>query len=404
MITNYLGDWLKLNLPFDWRLLPTDAALVGGAVRDAIISRQRDSLDLDFVVESKAVELAKKIANQYHAGFVVLDPQRQIARVVFKQTTVDFAQQEGASLTTDLGRRDFTINAIAYQPSSNSLIDPLGGYQDLQQRSIRMISAANLRDDPLRLLRAYRQAAQLDFEIESATMGQIRELAPLLSTVAAERVRTELQYLFEADRGCRWLAVAIADGVLSHWLKHTDQTKIKQLQKIDATAANLIEKWPQLKQWDDNWIIRAKLATLTATEPKQAQLELENLKYPRSEIRAVTKIVELLPKLQQLPWSLREQYFFFQAAQEVFPSLALVGLSGGITIRAIAPLLERYTNPDDPVVYPQPLITGNEIMQQLNLSPSPLIGELLTEVQVAQIQGKVKDSHQAIQFVARLLE
>ena len=71
------------NLPFDADILPTSACLVGGAVRDALLHRERSYLDLDFVVVANAIEIARKIANDYQAGFVVLDESREIARVVF---------------------------------------------------------------------------------------------------------------------------------------------------------------------------------------------------------------------------------------------------------------------------------------------------------------------------------
>jgi len=112
------------NLPFSLELLPQPAYLVGGAVRDALLGRSREYLDLDFVIPNQAVQTARKIAREYKAGFVLLDAERQIARVVFKHATVDFAQQEGTSLETDLQRRDFTVNAIAYNPYTNEIIDP----------------------------------------------------------------------------------------------------------------------------------------------------------------------------------------------------------------------------------------------------------------------------------------
>lgn len=104
------------NWPFSLEFLPQPAYMVGGAVRDAILGRTRGYLDLDFVIPSKAVKVARAIARHYNAGFVLLDAERQIARVVFPHATADFAQQEGNSLEVDLHRRDFTVNAIAYNP------------------------------------------------------------------------------------------------------------------------------------------------------------------------------------------------------------------------------------------------------------------------------------------------
>ncbi|NJN75531.1 MAG: hypothetical protein HC796_03980 [Synechococcaceae cyanobacterium RL_1_2] len=108
-----INAWLDQYWPFDPNLLPEKTYLVGGAVRDALMGKARDYLDLDLVLAQGSVMTAKAIAKQCQAGFVVLDEQRQIARIVFPQGTVDFAQQEGESLAADLHRRDFTINAIA---------------------------------------------------------------------------------------------------------------------------------------------------------------------------------------------------------------------------------------------------------------------------------------------------
>ncbi len=171
---SHLAD-LRQQVPFDLALLPPQACLVGGAVRDALLGRRREYVDWDFVLPSGAIETASAIASQYRAGFVVLDKERHIARVVFAHGTVDFAQQEGITLEQDLGRRDFTVNAIAYNFHQNKLIDPMAGMGDLERGQLKMVAAANLADDPLRLLRAYRQAAQLQFTLDPRTREILQE-------------------------------------------------------------------------------------------------------------------------------------------------------------------------------------------------------------------------------------
>jgi tRNA nucleotidyltransferase (CCA-adding enzyme) len=166
---------LPESWPFSVDWLPPSAYLVGGAVRDALLKRQSDYLDLDFIIPTQAIALAQKIAKHYHAGFVILDAQRQIARIVFPHGTVDLAQQEGDSIQADLARRDFTINAIAYNPFNQSFVDPLGGLVDLAAQQLKMIAMTNLEEDPLRLLRAYRQSAQLNFTIEANTQQALRD-------------------------------------------------------------------------------------------------------------------------------------------------------------------------------------------------------------------------------------
>lgn len=395
--------FLPENLPFSLDFLPSDTYLVGGAVRDALLKRTREYLDLDFVLPTEAVATAKKIAQYYQAGFVVLDRERQIARVVFKQGTVDFAQQEGESLITDLQRRDFTVNAIAYNPHTEELIDPLDGLVDLERRVLKMVSPANLEDDPLRLLRAYRQAAQLNFSLDCMTRATIRALAPKLGSIAAERVQNELGYILRNPQGSIWLATAWEDGLLKSWLEHLSAEKIEQVAKINQLAEYLAKKWLEFETNANYWNYLAKLAILFSPIPEKAELELLRLKYSRAEIRAVTTTLKHLPQLDRICLTLREQYFFFLDLGNVLPILSLLALAIGIPESTIFPLITRYFDSDDRVAHPKPLVTGNDLIQVLHLSPSPQIKTLLTEIQVASIEGKISTPSEALQFAAKLM-
>ena len=394
------------DLPCDLNLLPTSAYLVGGAVRDALLGRKGTYLDLDFVVPEKSVETAQKIANHHQAGFVVLDEARQIARVVFPQGTLDFALQEGATLDKDLRRRDFTINAIAYNFRQQKAIDPLGGIQDLQQGIIRMVSSENLQDDPLRLLRAYRQAAQLGFEIDDSTRKQIRLLAPLIKNVAAERVQSEFNYLLAHDLGDKWLQLAWEDGLVEPWFPTVDREKIAAIKLVTTAAKYLTDKWHDFGTDCPQWLDLAKLATLVSTKPEIAESELERLKYSRSHIRSVTATVKHLLQLQSLtaPMSLREQYFFFLEVKKIFPILATRAIAVEVDSVILFPLIERYLDKNDVVVNPQCLITGKDLIQKFQLQPSPIIGHLLTEVKIARIEGKVTNKQEALEFAGKYLE
>jgi len=402
------------RFPFSLEWLPPQACLVGGAVRDALLGRQADYLDLDFVVPHDAVKIARKLASHYQAGFVVLDEARQIARVVFDTATVDIAQQEGETLETDLYRRDFTINAIAYNPQTQQIIDPLQGVADCRAGIIRMVSPANLQDDPLRLLRAYRQAAQLGFTIEPTTQSTIRQLAPLLANMAAERVQVELNYLLKSPQGTPWLTAAWQDQLLYHWFPDTKADNFTQIAATDNAAIVLTQKWQKLANQLEtpvsgkslSWLSLAKLANLLPSEVEPAEAQLLQLKYSRAEIRAVLIMIQYLPQLLShitSPMSLREQYFFFQAVGSVFPALAVLAIAEGVSVESIAPLMNRYLNPEDQVAHPTPLVKGHDLMQQLKLPPSPQIGELLTEIQIARIEGKVSTRGEALEFATQRL-
>ncbi len=394
------------HLPFEISLLPSTTCLVGGAVRDALLGRQKTYWDLDFVLPEKAVETAKIIAHKYDGGFVILDDARQIARVVFPEGTLDFALQEGETLEKDLQRRDFTINAIAYNMRQKQAIDPLGGIQDLEHRIIRMVSPENLQDDPLRLLRAYRQASQLDFQIDSQTRKTIHSLANFLPNIAAERVQNELNYLLASSLGNKWLQKAWEDGLIDTWFAELNREKFAQIETIETVQQFVTRKWSNFGETIPKYLMLAKLSTLVSSNPETAELELENLKYSRSQIKAVVATVKHLPKLQRLQssMSLRQQYFFFLEVKNVFPILALRAIVTGVAKNIILPMIERYLNVKDPVAHPKALVSGKDLIKKLDLKPSPIIGELLTEIQIAYIEGKIFDPEDAISFAADYLE
>ncbi|MEH1798914.1 MAG: CCA tRNA nucleotidyltransferase [Nostoc sp.] len=425
------------NWPFSLKLLPQPAYLVGGAVRDAILGRTREYLDLDFVIPFKAVKLARAIAHHYKAGFVLLDAERQIARVVFPHATADFAQQEGNSLEVDLHRRDFTINAIAYNPHTQEIIDPLQGCVDLERGILRMVSAANLEDDPLRLMRGYRQAAQLGFTIEPATQAAIRSLASHISKVAAERFRVEIGYLLAHSQGTPWITSAWEDGLLAPFFKNATSESLLKLAAVDNAAALITENWQQLgvqlqeyvrDRIKTTWLGIAKLACLVNPDPQLAEIELQKLTYSRAETRGVTTVLKLLPQLQIVDMSLREQYLLFHNADIVFPAMAVLAVAVDNLVEAmsgdkplhtavgttqetkarscqvLAPLINRYLNPDDLVAHPTPVVTGKELIIALDIPASPIIGQLLTEIAVAQAEGKILTPTEAIAFARHLLD
>lgn len=401
-------------------------------MRDALLERPVDRLDLDFVLAEKAVETAAAIAHHYDAGFVLLDAERQIARVVFDHATADFALQVGSSLEMDLQRRDFTVNAIAYSPHTQELHDPLRGYRDLEKRLIRMVCLDNLREDPLRLLRAYRQAAQLGFSLEPGTQVGIRQLAACLADVAAERVQSELRYLLSSAAGTAWLTTAWQDGLFAGWFAQATLQSLANIAALDWAAVSLEAICPGFSQVlhskvrdsafatkpeglhqatpacnrDRNWLTTAKLVCLLPPTPDQAEAELQRLKYSRAELRAVMVVLKYLPRLLSpgAVLTLRDQYYFFQEIGPVFPTLAVLAVALGMPLAAIAPLGQRFLTLSDPVAHPVSLVTGQQLMTGLDLPPGPLIGKLLSALQLAQAEGTITTPDAALELAAQLLQ
>jgi len=180
-----------------------DIHLVGGAVRDMLLKHL--SRDLDFALPSNGISSARRVANALKADFMVLDDQRDTGRVIViesdgARTFLDFAAYRGNTLDEDLRARDFTMNAIGYDLRVGTIIDPLNGASDLRAKTIRACLQTSIADDPVRILRAVRQAATFDFKIERETRRSMQQGAHLLSNISPERKRDELFKILEGPQ------------------------------------------------------------------------------------------------------------------------------------------------------------------------------------------------------------
>lgn len=198
-----------------------EAYAVGGCVRDAMLGKQPQDWDITTSALPKQVKsLFRRTVDtgiQHGTVTVLLDKEG------FEVTTyrVDGAYEDGrhptevsftASLTEDLRRRDFTINAMAYN-ETEGLVDLFSGAEDLEQGIIRCVGVAKERfsEDALRILRAFRFSAQLDFSIEEETLSAATELAGTLKKISAERIYAELTKLLLSEHPGRLLTAYECD-------------------------------------------------------------------------------------------------------------------------------------------------------------------------------------------------
>ena len=133
LINNEIDRSIKLyKWDFILSSLPTGSFLVGGYIRDLILRRLNSKIDVDIVVPKNAIEIGKKIADNFKGKFIILDEVREVVRIIFKHITIDIANQISPSIDTDLLSRDFSMNAIAFSFEKKLLIDPLNGIKDIQ--------------------------------------------------------------------------------------------------------------------------------------------------------------------------------------------------------------------------------------------------------------------------------
>ena len=215
--------------------------LVGGAVRDMLLNRI--SHDLDFALPSNGIALARRVANDLNADFMSLDQERDTGRVIVTEsdgtrTFLDFATYRGKDLEEDLRARDFTINAIAFDPRTLTLLDPLNGASDLRLKILRACSGTSLSDDPVRILRAVRQAAAFAFKIEGETRKAMKEAASSLPRISVERQRDELFKILEGPRPDACLRALEILGVFPYLLP-----ELPALKGVEQSPPHVYDVW-----------------------------------------------------------------------------------------------------------------------------------------------------------------
>ncbi len=203
----------------------TPAYIVGGFPRDLLLGRI--SGDIDLAVPKNPKSIAKKVAQKFKASLAVLSDEEEIYRVILKDGVyIDIGKYKAATIEKDLMLRDFTINALAVElgealklkgPAElkKKLIDPSDGITDLARKKIRQVSAKSFTDDPLRMLRAFRCAAQLNFSIDPATQKSIKKLSKRITEPAMERVREEILLTLDVPQSYETVRAMDQAGLLS---------------------------------------------------------------------------------------------------------------------------------------------------------------------------------------------
>jgi len=257
-------------------LSDTELYLVGGAVRDMLL--QRVSHDLDFAVPKDAIQTARRAAKALHADFYILDETFDTARVILStgngmRDILDFAvfrssdpaiPTAGRNLESDLYGRDFTINAIAFDLRNQTILDPLGGARDLRARLIRACAKTSIQDDPIRILRAVRQAAALGFKIEAETRKAMKRNATLIPNISPERQRDELFKILDGpspDASLRALEIL---GILPHLLP-----ELSAMKGCEQSAPHVYDVWNHTLSVMNH--LEKILATITTPLPPEME-------------------------------------------------------------------------------------------------------------------------------------
>lgn len=365
-----------------------EAFLVGGYLRD--ILRGVISKDIDFVIKDDPKNLVTRIFPDLNKSIIEFKKVLMV-RVVTGNKTIDFSElKEG--IEDDLKHRDFTMNAIAWSPE-NGVVDPLEGVVDIKKCRIKSISEKNFMNDPLRLLRAYRFAAELGWTIDGGTRKIIRKLKNSIKQSATERITLEILKLLNSDGHLNALKAAVTDGLLQEILAIKNNqlnNNIKALSRFKS----FLKKIPEEYKGFFNETFSQELAYIGLLKAEQllygSSLERNNLRLSRATLKRIMVTAKLLKRYEKNRGMNDVRIFdIFTEAGDAVMDFALLAGREKLLKKA-----ERFMNI-------QPVLPAEKVMEITALGGGPGLGALLKEMRCLQFIGKIRNEKDARAWLSK---
>ena len=438
------------------------AYIIGGSIRDLLLNRIPS--DYDIAVMENPKKSAEKIAKNISGHLVEMGkPGQMIFRVISNNNIIDITSLNGSSIEDDLKKRDFTINAMAYDVSSAEIIDCLGGLGDLADKKVRMVSSDVFKKDPIRLIRAYRIAACLDFQIELQTTTVISAYAKLIQNSAGERLWGEIFKLLGTSKSYQYLSQMDDAGLLtaifpdldrlkecpqnSHHMYDVFEHTMRAYSHIETILNDTAKILPkdiriQIQQYlDEEKTVLLKYAILLHDIGKPwaktidskgkihfyghpqksadlAQKISQKLKFSNREKEFADFIIRnhlnplfLFTALQKKTLTHKGVTRFFKKCGDNTPALLLHAIADimakGDTpnqthkafIGFVKEMIHHFFHSFKPKITEPPLITGRDLIQEFGLIPSPEFKKILNIVQEEILTNKIKSRSEALAWV-----
>ena len=433
--------------------------LVGGAVRDFLMNKTTP--DRDIAIKN-AENFAHKIAEKFDGTFIELDNINKIYRVVLKdkENFLDISEIQGKSIDEDLKRRDFTINAIAYDLKNLNFIDITNGIQDIKNKKLRFIKEENFVDDPLRILRAFRFYATTGFEMDDNLKNILNKYSHLALNPAKERIHYELMKLFGGDYTSKALIELDNIGLLekifpcvlemkkvpknthhhldlfNHLIESVRQVELEYL-NANLEIKNHLDKvdfggFPRINHLKLATFLHdiGKFSTWTIEESgrhrfighdnKGAKLVkplLKELKFSKKQIEYISKMIKyhIYPSSVITSPDLNEKImmrYIRKMENDVIDNIILAkadrlsARGPAITeeiinsnLNGLNKLLNFYFEKIETLEPLPKLLDGKEIIDILNITPSPVLGKIIKALNEAQLNDIVVTKQDAINYV-----
>ncbi|GAA3373245.1 CCA tRNA nucleotidyltransferase [Streptomyces sannanensis] len=412
-------------------------ALVGGSVRDALLGRLGN--DLDFTTDARPEDVLKIVRPWADATWEVgiafgtvgcqkaarsgSDLQNfQIEITTYRSEAYDRTSRKpevsyGDSIEEDLVRRDFTVNAMAVALPQKEFIDPHGGLEDLAARVLRTPGTpeASFSDDPLRMMRAARFAAQLDFDVAPEVVAAMREMAERIDIVSAERVRDELNKLILSAHPRNGLRLFVSTGLADRILPELPALRLEsdehhRHKDVYEHTLTVLEQAIDLEDSGPDLVLRLAALLHDIGKPKTRRFEKDGrvsfhhhevvgakmtkkrmtaLKYSNDLVKDVAQLVELHLRFHGYgtgEWTDSAVRRYVRDAGPLLDRLHKLTRSDCTTRnkRKAAALARTYDGLEERISQLQeqeeldairPDLDGNQIMEILGVGPGPLIGK-----------------------------
>jgi poly(A) polymerase len=408
------------------------ALLAGGCVRDLILGVP--AKDYDIATDARPEEVARlfdktvPVGTEFGVTVVVL-PEGNFEVTTFRTdgpyldgrhpSSVRFTDEE-----EDARRRDFTINALFLDPVEGAVVDYVGGQEDLRRGIIRTVGdpRERFREDYLRLMRAVRFAARLNYEIEPETFAALREMAPMIHQTSAERIRDELTKMLTEGGARRAFELLDATGLLAEILPELLPMKgceqppefhpegdvwthtlmaIDRLNGASPTLAFGLLFHDIGKPYTQTFEDRIRFNNHDKVGAELADAICRRLHMSNHDRERIVWLVEQHMRLATAP-EMRQSKLKRFVREDGFPELLELGRLDCLashrdlsTIRWIETYLATH-EPEE--IKPEPLLRGRDLIE-MGYKPGPLFGEILQQVEDAQLEGQVQTVEDAQAFV-----
>lgn len=415
--------------------------VVGGTLRDYL--SRKPCIDFDLTGKNTA-EFGKSFSRHLNFACVPLDntPGRQTVRVILDQKQhLDFTDLQGNNIEEDLSQRDFTINAMG-QPlvdflnRRKDIIDPHKGQEDLKNRKIRVLPGPIFQSDPLRLLRAFRFAATLGFEIDEETLIKISHHKSTVIESAQERIWHELSLFFKAPCTKSPLDLMHSTGILGCFFPTSSKTYSKifaQYQRLEYLIQEPDKVFPEyadelstINFYDNEYLLKVSVLLkgenqYETTESGSAEISSPPLPSdPNWKPRASNAEIKFINQARNGAWylaqmyakksqNLDEYYELINTIHEKLFASVILFISGfhlkdsEVTLFCNR-ILKFYFRQYLPTMNKKPLLDGDDIIRQFSIPPSPFFSKILHCVQKAHVLGNITTHDEAIAMAGELIQ